>query len=155
MSILSNIVIRLMQVKNRKITDAISLFTSEKEILAVDFDGTLCAWAFPNIGREVFAVSSLLKEATELGYKIVIHSCRTNKHWGVAREVSSYNMIMWLVGNKIPFDAIWGMRYTNGKWEFSDEDVGKPFANFYLDDSATSLRELDWLLTQMKEVDKV
>lgn len=47
-------------------------------IIAVDFDGTICADRFPEIGEPLFgAVESLLK-LKENGYKLILWTCRTD-----------------------------------------------------------------------------
>lgn len=155
MSILTNLALRVLQIKERKITDVISLLTAGENILAVDFDNTLCDWAFPSIGKEKEEVTAFVRQAKQLGWKIIIHTCRTNKHWGLAREATSYAMIAWLKQKNIPFDAIWGMRYYNNRWEFSDDDVGKPVANFYIDDSSIELKNLAWLLRKLEGYGKL
>lgn len=89
-------------------------------IFAIDFDGTIHDWEHPAEGRRMgppfpYAQEALLALHMK-GHKIIIHSCNRPE---VIRK--------WMEYFSIPFDYIWGE---------SKEDVGKPIADFYVDDHA-------------------
>lgn len=96
-----------------------------EKIVIIDFDGTLCKFAFPKVG----AVEPDVKEALELlkakGYTIKIHSCRTATYWDsiIERGTHLHLMIRFLKENEIPFDEI-----------IIDPTMDKPIADVYIDD---------------------
>ena len=48
------------------------------DTIAVDFDGTLCADAFPEIGVPINHVIDFVKSHAKLGSKIILYTCREN-----------------------------------------------------------------------------
>lgn len=108
--------------------------------IAVDFDGTICDWDFPNIGPPKAGVREALTLFRHLGYKIIIWSCRTSL-WnedifgeldgaGVPIERKRVKeMIQFLNDNDIPFD------------EVDDGTKGKPLADWYIDDRAIRFQD--------------
>lgn len=101
-------------------------------LIAVDFDGTCCDMEFPMIGAPKPGVKEALTRFRELGYKIMIWTCRTS-HFnydvfgGDPRQPTLERdrvkeMIEWLDRNEIPYD------------EVDDGSRGKPGADFYIDD---------------------
>jgi hypothetical protein len=101
-------------------------------IVAVDFDGTLFDFAYPGIGPVKPGGKEALQRFKDLGYKVLIYSCRTCKHYP---EIFSYpgevldmnrkvvrDMIEALDLHEIPYDSI------------DDGTMGKPMADFYCDD---------------------
>lgn len=100
--------------------------------VAVDFDGTLCGFAFPNIGPVKKDAREALLMFKALGFKIIIWSCRTC-HWDydvyggdpqqpTLERDRVKEMIEWLNANEIPYD------------EVDDGSKGKPSADYYIDD---------------------
>ena len=104
------------------------------KIAVIDFDGTLCKFAFPKVG----AVEPNVKKALELlrakGYTIKIHSCRTSvtPYPGDSTTRKSHiNLILdFLKKYEIPFDEILLM--------------DKPIADVYIDDRAVRY-EGNWM----------
>ena len=96
----------------------------EKKIIVIDFDGTLCKFAFPEVGAPEPGVRKALETLRNMGYHIKIHSCRTATYWkSQNRETHILLMVNFLEENKIPYDEI-------------ILDVDKPIAEFYIDDRA-------------------
>lgn len=105
-----------------------------KRTIAVDFDGTLCHFAFPNIGAPQAGAREALTAFRKLGYHVLIYSCRTCSWWPdvfsnpeemakpVLERQYAAEMITWLNDNKIPYD------------EVDDGTKGKPVADYYIDD---------------------
>ena len=105
-----------------------------QKIVAVDFDGTLCDHEFPSIGAPKVGAKEALQRIRDLGFKILIWTCRTchfnyeifggDPSTHTFERQSVKDMIAWLDANEIPYD------------EIDDGSRGKPLADFYLDDKA-------------------
>lgn len=68
-------------------------------IIAVDFDGTICENGhWPEIGALIPGAANALRILHSRGHKIVINSCRCG--------ASERLMVLFLVANHIPFDAV-------------------------------------------------
>lgn len=100
--------------------------------LGIDFDGTLCDEAYPNIGAPKAGAKEALTLFRALGYRIVIWTCRTcHYHYDIFggdptqptldRE-KVIEMKNWLKVHDIPYD------------EIDDGSRGKLHADFYIDD---------------------
>ncbi|KKL65225.1 hypothetical protein LCGC14_2157150, partial [marine sediment metagenome] len=48
-----------------------------KKRIIIDFDGTICGFDFPQCGPPELGVRKALLELSEMGFEIIIHSCRT------------------------------------------------------------------------------
>ena len=105
-----------------------------QKIVAVDFDGTLCDHEFPSIGAPKVGAKEALQRIRDLGFKILIWTCRTchfnyeifggDPSTHTFERQSVKDMIAWLDANGIPYD------------EIDDGSRGKPLANLYVDDKA-------------------
>lgn len=106
--------------------------------IAVDFDGTICEDNFPDIGKPKPDVREVLYRLKELGYYIIIWSCRTS-HWDyntyggdpkqpTLNRLRVADMIAWLLEHNIPYD------------EIDDGSRGKPSVDYYIDDKAISFK---------------
>lgn len=102
-------------------------------IVAVDFDGTLCENAFPEIGKPKQSVIDTVKEYRNYGWKIILWTCRNKEHLEQA--------IAWCGKHGLVFDAI----NTNlpEVQEMFGGDTRKVFADVYIDDKNVLLREVD------------
>ena len=125
-------------------------FAPAPKRIAVDFDGTLCDMAFPEIGAIKKDAREALTLFKTLGFKIIIWSCRTC-HWdyeiyGGDREQPTLErdrvkaMAEWLDANAIPYD------------EIDDGSKGKPGADLYVDDKGYRFTD-NWeeIMTFVKE----
>ncbi len=108
------------------------------KIICVDFDGTVCGFAYPDIGPLKPGVREALTKFRELGYHIVVYSCRTcgwfpevfndssDLDEGTPIHPSLWRRVVamreFLDANSIPYD------------EIDDGKRGKPPAAFYIDD---------------------
>ena len=114
--------------------------------IAVDFDGTICEYAFPECGPPRAEVIEALRMLHEQGWKIIVHSSRVNSQWPEpGRTEKCEVMVQYLLAHAVCFDEIWGMAFeristTEGTqgcmWGFEPHQVGKPVAHVYLDDRA-------------------
>jgi hydroxymethylpyrimidine pyrophosphatase-like HAD family hydrolase len=90
--------------------------------LAVDFDGTLSDTNEDfSIGSPIKENIEKLRECTELGYKVIIHTAR---HWEQYMEIEE-----WLVKHDVPFKFI---------------QCGKILAHRYIDDRAIPADAKSW-----------
>ena len=102
-------------------------------IVAVDFDGTLCENAFPNIGAPKKNVIDIVKEYKNYGWKIVLWTCRNKEHLDKA--------VAWCKARGLEFDAV------NENLPEVEELFGgytrKIFADVYIDDKNVLVGEVD------------
>lgn len=104
---------------------------NEQRLVTVDFDGTCCEFAFPEIGAPKPGLKDALTAIRKMGYLILIYSCRTC-HWHyklfggegtpVLERPTVVAMREWLDFHEIPYD------------EIDDGSRGKPLASFMIDD---------------------
>lgn len=107
--------------------------------IAVDFDGTLCDFAYPGIGRVKEGAKEALALFRRLGYRVIIYSCRTC-HWhyeifGTDPTIPTLSrpealaMKAFLDAEGIEYDLI------------DDGSKGKPLADFYIDDKGIRFQD--------------
>lgn len=105
----------------------------ELEVFAVDFDGTLCENAWPEIGPPNYEVIDWLKYLREKGHKVILWTCREGMHL--------VDAIVWCADHGLFFDAVndnleeHKRRYRNNS--------RKIFADYYIDDKALTWRSFD------------
>jgi hypothetical protein len=103
-----------------------------KRVVAVDFDLTICESDYPDCGPAKKGAKKALQALRDMGFLILIYSCRTC-HWHFDQFQQSQDtpvmqrdpvrkMAAWLHANQMPFD------------EIDDGTRGKPYADFYVDD---------------------
>ena len=97
-------------------------------IYAVDFDGTLCENAWPNIGKPNYTLIRILKELREKGDKIILWTCRTADRLDKA--------IAWCKEQGLEFDTV-NENLPEIIGQFGTESR-KVFADVYVDDKAIS-----------------
>lgn len=114
------------------------------EFVAVDFDGTLCESAFPEVGEPKALVIDYVKRLAAEGSKIILYTCRENGtrklldeavEFCKAQEIPLY-AVNENPGN--PFSGEYGLTYADGR---------KVFANLYIDDKAKSVEEIEEIMT--------
>ena len=94
------------------------------KIYAVDFDGTLCENAWPEIGKPNHSLISTLKKAREKGDKVILWTCRTADRLDDA--------IAWCKEQGLEFDAV-NENLPEIIGQFGTESR-KVFADVYIDD---------------------
>ncbi len=94
---------------------------SRRNVIAIDFDGTVVTHEYPAIGRDVGAVP-VLKELVNRGYRLLLLTMRD----GVLLE----NAKRWFADREIPLWAV-NTNPEQGNWTKSP----KVYANLYIDDS--------------------
>ena len=69
-----------------------------RKIIAVDFDGTLCKAAWPEIGEINQTVFDAIKRRRATGDKVILWTCREGEHLRAALE--------WCSARGLTFDAV-------------------------------------------------
>jgi len=105
------------------------------KIAVIDFDGTLCKFAFPDVGPIEPNVKEALETLKKAGYTIKIHSCRTATYWGREDERAEHIMVIrdFLWDYQLPYDEI-----------ILSPTMDKPIADVYIDDRAIKY-DNNWL----------
>ena len=90
--------------------------------IAIDFDGTVVAHEYPNVGKDIGAVP-VLRKIIESGNNIILYTMRSGKHLQDA--------IDWYAEKGIP---LYGVQFhpTQKTWT----DSNKCYAQLYIDDAA-------------------
>lgn len=102
--------------------------------IAVDFDGTIVADEYPQIGRLQSGAKDTLQRLHKEGHKIIIWTCRSGE-----LLVEAINFLLW---NEIPFDQV------NDNLRENIEQYGgnsrKVCADVYIDDRCLFCDGVDW-----------
>lgn len=133
--------------------------------VCVDFDGTICRYAFPECGGLRLEIVRVLRALRAEGWNIVVHSARVNSRWREpGRSQRCREMLIYLLENDVPFDSIWGVvmwpydlphlgsrlggveikylqpdqNHKGYAWAFQPDVTGKPVAHVYIDDRAVA-----------------
>lgn len=105
----------------------------EYRIIAVDFDGTLCADRYPQMGAPNLELIRLLKELQKEGCLLVLWTCRCGRE--LERAVN------WCREFGLVFDKV--NENTDEILEKYGSDSRKIYADVYIDDKACfPLREI-------------
>lgn len=99
---------------------------NEYQIIAVDFDGTLCVDCYPQIGAPNLYLIQILKNLRNDGKEIILWTCRCGEDLEAAVE--------WCRGFELEFDAV--NQNVERIMEQYGTDSRKIFADVYLDDKA-------------------
>ncbi len=91
-------------------------------IIAIDFDGTCVTHEYPNIGRDVGAIS-VLRDLVTAGHKLMLWTMRSDKPLEDAVE--------WFKSNGIP---LWGVNENPEQKSWTNSN--KQYAQLYIDDAA-------------------
>lgn len=105
------------------------------KIAIVDFDGTVCKFAFPDVGPIEPNVKIALETLKQAGYMIKIHSCRTATYWNNEDERKKHIQLIkdFMVKYNLPHDDI-----------ILSRTMDKPIAAVYIDDRAIRY-DTNWL----------
>ena len=102
------------------------------EIIAVDFDGTLCENVWPGVGAPNLNLIEHLKQKKSQGAKLILWTCRADEELKEALDFCSrFDLTFDAVNENLP-EII----------ELFGKDTRKIFANTYIDDRASSEFEL-------------
>lgn len=104
----------------------------ETKIIAVDFDGTLCANCYPKIGYPNRGLINYLRVRKQCGDKIILWTCRAGEILDEA--------VSWAEEQGLVFDAV--NENLPEIIESFGSDTRKIFANVYIDDLACTKFDL-------------
>ena len=96
------------------------------ETFAIDFDGTLCENAWPDIGKPKHDIINWIKELQSRGHKLILWTCRDG--------MLLVDAIVWCADRGLFFDAI-NDNLEEHKQEFGGNSR-KVLADYYIDDKA-------------------
>ena len=99
------------------------------ETFAVDFDGTLCENAWPDIGEPYYDMINWIKRLRTNGHKIILWTCREG--------MDLVDAIVWCADQGLFFDAV-NDNLEDLKRQFGGNSR-KILADFYVDDKAVSV----------------
>ncbi len=111
-----------------------------------DFDGTIAEWGkYPEPGSPTSRVKESLQELKDMGFEILISSCRTSNEMSkhpIDKEIEKRRIEEYLLKHEIPYDEVL--------------KTDKPIATFYIDDRAIRFNG-NWqeVLEQIKGDSKV
>lgn len=105
-----------------------------REIIAVDFDGTLCTDAWPNIGEAIQENIDFVLRKQQQGAKLILWTCRTGDRLSQA--------LTWCQEQGLTFDTV--NENIPEMVEAFGSDCRKVFADLYIDDKAYNVaREME------------
>ena len=93
------------------------------KIIAVDFDGTIVAHAYPEIGRDNPNAIRVLTKLIEQGTQLILWTMRSGKELQEAVDYCTQNGIVF-----------WGINENPAQKEWTDSP--KAYAPIYIDDAA-------------------
>lgn len=98
--------------------------SSDKKIIAVDFDGTCVKHgAFPALGEDCPGAVETLKRLVDAGYELILWTIRSGDSLVLAEE--------WFASKGIPLKAV-NVNPAQAKWSSSP----KVYAHYFIDDAA-------------------
>lgn len=97
-----------------------------RQVWAVDFDGTLCRNAWPDIGEPNMELIEQLKMARQSGVAVILWTCREGE--------AQARAVLWCAGFGLFFDAV--NRNVPERMAQYGADCRKVSADVYIDDRA-------------------
>ena len=115
------------------------------KVALIDFDGTICDFAYPEMGDPKEGVKEALQKIRDMGYEIQILSCRTNRElhkYPIDRQQQVREMERYLDEHEIPYDQVLN--------EY------KPLAHVYIDDRGIGFRNnWDEVIKELEELEEL
>ena len=109
----------------------------KQQIIAVDFDGTLCENKWPEIGEPNTELLHYLKDRKDaVGAKLILWSCRTGERLEEA--------VQWCAKHGLKFDAV-NANLPEIIEQFGG-DTRKIVADVYIDDRAATIFDLPYMI---------
>lgn len=111
-------------------------------VYAVDFDGTLAVTRFPEIVEPKPKMVAAVKMLQAQGHKVILWTSRDGKDLAAAVE--------WCKNQGIVFDAVnEPLPEQVARW---GNDTRKVYADFYIDDKAMSVSELEAIMDKVVDI---
>lgn len=102
------------------------------KIYAIDFDGTLCENAYPNIGKPITETITFIKDLKLDGGKLILWTCRAGEHLEKA--------IKWCENQGIYFDSV--NENLPEVIKNYNSDSRKITADYYIDDKGINAKDI-------------
>ena len=119
-----------------------SLGTTHMAIYAVDFDNTLAVTRFPEIVKPKRKIVAAVKMLKANGHKVILWTSRAGRDLEAAVE--------WCHGQGLEFDAVnEPLPEQVARW---GNDTRKVYADFYIDDKAMSVSELEAIMDKVVDI---
>ena len=113
------------------------------DAIAVDFDGTLCEYNFPDIGKLKPHVIEFVKQHAARGSKIILHTCREN---GTRRALLD-EAVAFCAAHAIPLYAVNENPENTYPEQYGVQTAGrKVYADLYIDDKAIHPTEIEKMM---------
>lgn len=110
------------------------------DTIAVDFDGTLCEYSFPDIGKPKPLVITFIKQHAARGTKIILHTCREN---GTRRALLD-EAVEFCAALGIPLYAVNENPENTYPEQYGVCAAGrKVYADLYIDDKARNTADIE------------
>ena len=107
-------------------------------VIAIDFDGTICKQAWPNIGAPIPGAAEAIKALSKAGHKLILWTCR---------EKQSLNEALnWLTEMGISYYFDQCNSNTRDRVSFFGGDPRKIGADLYIDDKAVGCPKIDGMV---------
>lgn len=97
-------------------------------ILSIDFDGTICDHAYPEIGEPLEGAIETLKDLAAAGHILILNTCREDD---AKRRPYLTEAVNFMKKNGVVFASVNTNRPED---EFRDKPGRKVFADIYIDD---------------------
>lgn len=111
-------------------------------IYAADFDGTLAVTRFPEIVEPKRKIVAAVKMLKANGHKVILWTSRAGRDLEAAVE--------WCHGQGLEFDAVnEPLPEQVARW---GNDTRKVYADFYIDDKAMSVSELEAIMDKVVDI---
>ena len=97
------------------------------KVVICDFDGTICEFAYPDMGPPKEGAKDALQKIKDMGYEIHIASCRTSHEvnkYPIDRKEQVRLMEEYLKEHSIPYDLVLNNDKALGTWYIDDRGVG-------------------------------
>lgn len=111
-------------------------------IYAVDFDGTLAVTRFPEIVEPKRKIVAAVKMLKANGHKVILWTSRAGRDLEAAVE--------WCHGQGLEFDTV--NEPLPEQVERWGNDTRKVYADFYIDDKAMSVSELEAIMDKAVDI---
>ncbi len=114
--------------------EKLRVYQARHQEILVDFDGTLCEWAYPGMGAPMPQARESLEFLRAKGLRIVVWSSRMDPsiYTEDERAKAATDIAFWMHEHAIPYDAI------------DTGNSGKRLAAVYVDDRAVHLGGYGW-----------
>ncbi len=83
-------------------------YDQAKDVVMVDFDGTICKWSYPDMGEPEMGARHFMKGLARRGLRARVWSCRLSPEFNTEEEIAEQitRIAQWMSKWDIPYDSI-------------------------------------------------